>query len=228
MTNNYINGYWVASAGFFCLLMWTLIILGVPYVPLALALPQFYSTYKAFSTPSRKAIAPVQVDGRTHDEWYELIKVMSKEEYERLSRPALDGLEGSTEGYGGWDAESLVGRNNFIKLREQWYPEKHCKYCGAFTDGIPGNCMWDGPCHQFQAHAALEQRRKAREITSKYRADEKQSLVLKSTPKAYITTNSLDKEVRSLQAELIKWDREYERHEREMDRGRERYNKYRY
>jgi hypothetical protein len=67
-------------------------------------------------------IASKTVDGRTHDEWYDLIHAMGKEQFELLSIAPLDGLERSTEV--GWNAKRLMGADNYDKLRREWYPEE--------------------------------------------------------------------------------------------------------
>lgn len=78
---------------------------------------------------SFRTAGPVKIDGRTHAEWYELIRSMGKEEYEALARPALDGLDGSSEGYGGWDLQKTLGPTYYTSLMRQWYPELYCKHC---------------------------------------------------------------------------------------------------
>lgn len=71
-----------------------------------------------------KAIEPVLIEGRTHDEWYDLIKSMGKETFERVALGPLDGLERSQEH--GWDYKRLLG-DRWKMLERQWYPERYPK-----------------------------------------------------------------------------------------------------
>lgn len=82
-----------------------------------------------FGNFTPKEAAPVEIDGRTPQQWFEIIKMMGKEEFERLSRPALDGLEDSAEGIGGWNVKELLGEALLIKLRREFYPEQFCSTC---------------------------------------------------------------------------------------------------
>jgi hypothetical protein len=83
---------------------------------------------KKIEQPKQKAIAgPNLIDGRTRDEWYDLIEGMGKENFEQLSMPPLDGLERSTEVT--WDVERLIGSYQYNALMRKWYPEQFCKYC---------------------------------------------------------------------------------------------------
>lgn len=90
-----------------------------------------------------KKKGPELIDGRTSDEWYEIIKGLGREEYERLSRGALDGLEESDK-YGRWDVKPLL-KGHYDKLMKEWYPNKYCSYCGNLKNSN-GDCFWDGPC----------------------------------------------------------------------------------
>lgn len=74
-----------------------------------------------------KAIEPVKIDDRTQQEWYDLVKSLGREEFERISRPALDGLDDSAEGYGGWNTQKLLGDDLHDKLMREFYPEKFVK-----------------------------------------------------------------------------------------------------
>lgn len=83
------------------------------------------------------------IDGRTPKEWYEILKDLGREEYERLSRGALDGLEESDK-YGKWDIKPLL-KDHYHTLMKEWYPNKYCSYCGN-PKNSNGDCFWDGPC----------------------------------------------------------------------------------
>lgn len=98
-------------------------------VPLALELSSGIAMTAVLRRP--KAIEPVKIDGRTHSEWYDLIKGMGREEFERLRRPALDGLEDSAEGIGGWDVKRLLGNELYKQLQKDFYPERVCKHCNT-------------------------------------------------------------------------------------------------
>lgn len=87
-----------------------------------------------------------KVDGRTADEWFDLLKGMGRDEYEKISRGALDGLE-EHDTYGRWDIKPLL-KHRYDELLMQWYPEKYCKYCRK--QGCKQTCdaYWAGmpPC----------------------------------------------------------------------------------
>lgn len=181
-----------------------------------------------------KAIEAAKIDGRTQKEWYDLISVMTKEEYERLSRPALDGLEDSSDGYGGWDIKRLLTNSDYHKIMRGWYPDKYCSFCDGFTNGIPGNCMWDGPCHGY----AADKWRRDNEILRKHRAElirdhmaskKKDELVIKSPPRAKAIPvkgySQIDKEIQELKAELVKWDRNFQKTYYDYNYYNKKYNK---
>lgn len=114
-------------------------VLGIFVVSPLFLIPEMIAVGLWLSTDNApKAIAPVKIDGRTQGEWFELIRAMGREEYERLSRPALDGLEDSSEGYGGWDVLALMGSNYYSDLRREFYPEKFCVHC---DEECPGDCI---------------------------------------------------------------------------------------
>jgi hypothetical protein len=75
-------------------------------------------------------VKPVKIDGRTQEEWYEILKGMTREQYEALSLGPLDGLVRNQD-YG-WDAKKLVGEYNYKWLMRGWYPERVCKNCSTF------------------------------------------------------------------------------------------------
>lgn len=110
----------------------------------------WYVAGKVFDYNSRKrdqaAIDADTTDGRTSKEWFDLLKGMGKEEYEKLSRGALDGLE-EHDTYGRWDIKVLL-KNHYDTLMMEWYPEKYCKYCRR--QGCKQTCdaYWAGmpPC----------------------------------------------------------------------------------
>jgi hypothetical protein len=106
----------------------------------------------------RKADAKAEAektDGRSPQEWYDILKSLGRKEYESLSRGALDGLEESD--IGKWDIRPLV-KGFYDKLMKEWYPERYCPDCGN-EKNKNGNCMWDGPCH-----ASIDRRRQEREV----------------------------------------------------------------
>lgn len=80
-----------------------------------------YQNYKL-----AKARLPKKINGRTAEEWFELILAMGKEEFERLARPAMDGLKDSEFG---WDAKKLMTEKQYGKLMREFYPDKYCKHC---------------------------------------------------------------------------------------------------
>jgi hypothetical protein len=89
-----------------------------------------YALSNLVQRQNAKAVEPVKIDGRTQEEWYEILSGMTKDQYEDLSLGPLDGLE-RNQIYG-WNAQKLVGASNYIKLMRGWYPERVCKHCAAF------------------------------------------------------------------------------------------------
>lgn len=110
-----------------------------------------YGIFKLFSMVGNhsapKAVAPALIDGRTQEQWFEIIRMMGKEEFERLARPALDGLEDSTEGIGAWDVKALLGERYWTELRKEFYPEQFCDTCSR-DDGH------DRYCYEIQQEVA--------------------------------------------------------------------------
>lgn len=102
----------------------------LPFFALALFLNVGILSSRALANRKTKALTagPEKIDGRTNQEWYDIIKLMGKEEYERMSRPALDGLEDSEYG---WDVQKLLGARLYENLLCEWYPERFCKWCSA-------------------------------------------------------------------------------------------------
>lgn len=98
---------------------------------------------------SKKAAAKEEAektDGRSPKEWFDILRDMGREEYERLSRGALDGLEESDK-YGKWDTKPLL-KGYYDLLMQEWYPEKYCKYCHKQGCNQQCDAYWAGlpPC----------------------------------------------------------------------------------
>lgn len=176
ITTNTAKGRKSMSPTLFWSLMLMLSVVSImflPYVWAPLMIPatvgELISGYKlaaGFSEYRSKprAIESVKIDGRTQQEWYDIVLSLGKKEYESLSRPALDGLEDSAEGFGGWNAKKLMGDVLYYKLMREFYPGNYC-YCG--DDVLPGykkcqkhqECLWcldldcDGKCYVEYAEA---------------------------------------------------------------------------
>jgi len=164
----------------------------------------FWCMGNAVTTDFRpKAIESNLVDGRTKDQWYEILRMLGKEEYEKLSRPALDGLEDSSEGYGAWDIKRLLNDADYAKVMRNWYPEKYCEFCGHTKIGPDGVASATGSCGDIFGPcdgARTAERRRINAIR-----DKQYDAIVAKKARASITAEGERKKEQDLEYELRRW-----------------------
>jgi len=144
-----------------------------------------------------KGIESNLVDGRTPDEWYDLIRGMGKDTYEQLSLGPLNGLE--RDNTFGWDGSKNMGKANWYKLSREWWPERFCKYCE--TD----NCDPASPtCWEYNEHLRYEEAKKVKAARAEAEARYRKGIEAERKKKSVQDQKDRDVEIRELTAKLQK------------------------